>query len=63
MFLDGQLRLLAAKKQRIAIRGDLGRRLLRLEYGLTKAAALRSASNLRLGFGLAERVLGFFRRR
>lgn len=63
MFLDGQLRAIAAQKERTAVRGDLGRRLLRLEIGLAKAAVMRSATDLRSGLSLAERILGFLRRR
>jgi len=63
MFLDGQLRAITAKKERTAVRGDLGRRLLRLEIGLAKASVMRSVSDLHFGLSLAERILGFLRRR
>ncbi len=63
MFLDGQLRALEVRKQQIAIRGDLGRRLVRLEFGLAKSAALRSATDLRVGWSVAEWLLGFLRKR
>jgi hypothetical protein len=63
MFLDGQLRRIAARKQGIALRGELGRRFLRLELGQARAAVMRSLTDLRFGWTLAEQVLGFLRRR
>ncbi|KHK00572.1 hypothetical protein [Desulfovibrio sp. TomC] len=54
MFLDGQLRALADKRRAIALRGELSRRLARLEASLGRAAFSRSLNNLTLGLGIAR---------
>ena len=54
MFLDRQLRSLADKRRAIALRGELSRRLMRLEGGLGRAAVSRSLANLTLGLGIAR---------
>lgn len=54
MFLDGQLRVLADKRRGIALRGELSRRLMRLEVALGREAVSRSLGNLTLGLGIAR---------
>ena len=54
MFLDGQLRALAEARRRIALRGELCRRLARLETALVQASARRSLADLTRGFGVAK---------
>jgi|GEM_PF-1747300 len=63
MFLDGQLRALEARRRRIALRGELARRLGALETGLARTAVRRALADLALGLSLARRILGFGRRR
>lgn len=63
MFLDGQLRALAADRQRLALRGDLKRRLAQLEWRIARGCVRRTVSDLTLGMTLAERLIGFLRGR
>ncbi|EFL50199.1 conserved hypothetical protein [Solidesulfovibrio fructosivorans JJ]] len=59
MFLDGELRKLEAEKRRLALRGDINRRLLGLEWGLAGASLRRGFSDLTAGMRLARRLLSF----
>jgi hypothetical protein len=63
MFLDGQLRALELDRQRLALRGELTRQLMRLEVGLARATAKGSLTELTMGMTLAKRILGFLRGR
>ncbi|MEA4858264.1 MAG: hypothetical protein AAGU21_05365 [Solidesulfovibrio sp.] len=62
MFLDGQLRRIAEEKRRLVMRGELERRLLRLEWGLAGTAARRSWAGLFDGLDVAGRLLRWLRR-
>lgn len=62
MFLDGQLRKIAEEKQRLALRGELERRLLRLEWGLAGTSLHRQWSGLFNGIHVAGRLLRLLRR-
>ena len=63
MFLDGQLRALAEAWRGIALRGELSRRLARLETALALTLARRKLADLTLGFGLAKWLVGRLGRR
>jgi len=63
MFLDGQLRALAEARRSVVLRGELSRRLVRLETALAQAAARRGLADLTLGFGLAKWIIGRLGRR
>ena len=58
MFLDRELRALADARRSIALRGELSRRLARLETALAQATARRSLADLTMGFGLAKWLVG-----
>jgi len=57
MFLDGQLRALAQAKRSIALRGDIARRLVRLETHLARASLERRLADLTMGLGLAKWIM------
>ena len=63
MFLDGQLRALAEDRRNIVLRGEISRRLVRLETALALATARRSLADLTMGFGLAKWIIGRLGRR
>ena len=61
MFLDGQLRELESRRRKLALRGELGRRLGTLEAGLVRTAMRRALTRVSLGMALARRILEIFR--
>lgn len=63
MFLDGELRALAARRRQLRLRGELLRRLARLEVGLARAFVRRSLAEATSGLRLARRVLNLLRGR
>ena len=63
MFLDGPLRALTAEKKRLVLRGELDRKLLRLEWGLAGASLRRRFADVAAGMSLARNLLSFLRRR
>lgn len=62
MFLDGQLRKIAEEKQRLTLRGELERRLFRLEWGLARTTLRRQWTGLFDGLEVAGRLLRLLRR-
>ncbi len=63
MFLDEELAAIRKSKERLIMRTDLSRQVIRLEALALGARARRVLSASRLGFGLAGKALEFLRSR
>lgn len=62
MFLDDQLRRIAAEKQRLTTRVELERQLVRLEWRLGKMALHRPFAGFSDGLEVASHLLRWLRR-
>ncbi|OIN98822.1 MAG: hypothetical protein AUJ49_12450 [Desulfovibrionaceae bacterium CG1_02_65_16] len=63
MFLDAELESLQASKARLSMQTDLRRQVIRLEVLALGSRTRRALSGVRLGVGLAGKVLDFLRTR
>jgi len=59
MFLDAELRDVAQAKARLAVQADLRRQVIQLEVLALRSRVRRTFSGLKLGLGLAGRVLDY----
>lgn len=58
MFLDSRLKALAAQKEPLVRRQELGRQLIRLEWKLVLADLRRPLSEVGLGMAVMRRLFG-----
>lgn len=63
MFLDQKLGLIREEKARLGICCDLHRHLAHVEFREMLSGVLHTASNLALGFAVAEQIVRFLRDR
>lgn len=63
MFLDQKLSLIRADKAKIGICCDLHRHLVHVEFRELVSGALRTVSNVALGFAVLEEIIELFRDR
>lgn len=63
MFLDREIKSIQKAKDSLAVSSELRRLLVHIEFQSIWGGARRTLSNLSLGLGVAEQLLGLLRER